>query len=246
MKRSREPDEDPNSETALGLDPTTEQLPSKILGVVESEEPKGVEDDTTAMRCSLPPHSSPVLFNTFGQYELHFRQFHTNQCLECHRNFPSDHLLGVHIEEWHDPIYSCFVDGCERKCLTHQKRRMHMIDKHAYPRNFFFAVTKDGIDGRRSLLVEHSRRRARPSAGMLSAETTRPRGTLDESPPANNEHGQPAIPGKATVNPKPHGPGEAEMDDADVASITGAMSALQFVPPSVRFGRGRAAGFARR
>lgn len=30
--------------------------------------------------------------------------------------------------------FGCFVEGCERRCSTPQKRRMHLIDKHAFPR----------------------------------------------------------------------------------------------------------------
>lgn len=30
--------------------------------------------------------------------------------------------------------FGCFVEGCERKCSTPQKRRRHLIDKHMFPR----------------------------------------------------------------------------------------------------------------
>lgn len=30
--------------------------------------------------------------------------------------------------------YGCFIEGCERKCSTPQKRRMHLIDKHMFPK----------------------------------------------------------------------------------------------------------------
>ena len=30
--------------------------------------------------------------------------------------------------------YGCFIEDCERKCSTPQKRRMHLIDKHMFPR----------------------------------------------------------------------------------------------------------------
>ncbi|OAQ84512.1 zinc finger domain-containing protein [Purpureocillium lilacinum] len=265
MKRSREPEEeDDDEEQAQGPDPRVTQRkattplsmpgspqrpPSKIPELDTAID--DTQDDSCTMRCSLPPHKSPISFSSYGDYETHYHQFHTNRCLECSKNFPSDHLLGVHIEEWHDPLvkvrrdkgehtYSCFVEGCDRKCLTHQKRRMHMIDKHMYPKNFFFSVTKDGIDGRRSLLVDHGHHRRRSSASVQSKETRRRASTLEEPQAGPGPERSPAVGVEegSTKNPK-------ETQDADMADLTGALSALQFVPPSVRFGRGRA-GFAKR
>lgn len=138
--------------------------------------------------------------------------------------------------------YSCFVEGCERKCMTPQKRRLHLIDKHLYPRNFFFAVTKDGIDGKRSLLIETSHRR-RSSAGSQSQakESRRRANTLEKEASQPDSKSQPSQP-SATADT---GEAKPKKADTDMADLTGAMSALQFVPTSVRFGRGRA-GFSRR
>lgn len=97
------------------------------------------------MRCSLPPHKETISFASHEEYEVHNAQVHVNRCSECGKNFPTAHFLGLHIEENHDPlnearkergekIYGCFVEGCERKCSTLQKRRMHLIDKHMFPR----------------------------------------------------------------------------------------------------------------
>ncbi|KAM4054751.1 zinc finger domain-containing protein [Hirsutella rhossiliensis] len=202
------------------------------------------------MRCSLPPHKTPIAFSSYGDFELHYHAFHTHRCLECHKNFPSDHLLSVHIEECHDPLvsirrdrgehtYSCFVDGCERKCQTHQKRRMHMIDKHMYPKNFFFGVTKEGIDGRRSLLIDGGHRRRRSSASV-QPKNPNPAACVSEEPRAEqNSESSPREDGSQ--------PNQDQQDaaGADMTELADAMSALHFVPSSIRFGRGRA-GFARR
>lgn len=137
--------------------------------------------------------------------------------------------------------YSCFVEGCERKCLTHQKRRMHMIDKHMYPKNFFFAVTKEGIDGRRSLLVEngHGHGRRRSSTATLSKETRRREDTREPSDGKKSPEAAPPVVKSEDKKDKTESKVDTEMED-----LTGAMSSLQFVPPSVRFGRGRR-GFAK-
>lgn len=55
------------------------------------------------IRCSLPPHAEMV-FPTYDAYEVHHEQYHLHRCSECHKNFPSDHYLHLHIAENHDPI----------------------------------------------------------------------------------------------------------------------------------------------
>lgn len=256
MKRSREPEEHleldpPEADSPHLADADVDLRPvSKIAGLDST-----VEDEEAGfvMRCSLPPHREPIGFRFYGDYETHYHNFHTNRCIECRKNFPTDHLLNVHIEECHDPLarvarekgehtYSCFVEGCERKCMTPQKRRLHLIDKHKYPHNYFFAVTKDGIDGKCSLLIEASRRR-RSSAGSQSQakELRRRANTLEKEASQPDDKSQPSQP--STTADK--GKAKPEKADTDMADLTGAMSALQFVPSSVRFGRGRA-GFSKR
>ncbi|KAK2801729.1 hypothetical protein FQN50_007644 [Emmonsiellopsis sp. PD_5] len=115
------------------------------------------------MRCSLPPHREAVSFSSYEEYEVHYAQAHVNRCSECGKNFPTAHFLTLHIEELHDPLiqarrakgektFACFVEGCDRKCSTAQKRRMHLIDKHSFPRLYNFAIVNTGIDQRDSML----------------------------------------------------------------------------------------------
>jgi hypothetical protein len=141
--------------------------------------------------------------------------------------------------------YSCFVEGCERKCLTHQKRRMHLIDKHVYPKNYFFGITKDGIDGRRSLLNDvpgHSRRRS--SASIPNKESHRRANLIgDQSSKQKDVQDRPTTDGGRQSEEDE--PNTTEQPDTAMSDLTGAMSALKFVPPSVRFGRGRP-GFPKR
>lgn len=122
---------------------------------------------------------------------------------------------------------------------------MHLIDKHIYPKNFFFAITRDGIDGRRSLLLEGGHRRRRSSLASISAakaHANAPGAVAGEG--SKVPENLPPAPGGQLVSGEkaPEGKPDVVMDD-----LSGAMSALQFVPPSIRFGRGgRKAGFARR
>jgi len=115
---------------------------------------------------------------------------------------------------------------------------MHAIDKHMFPKNYFFAVTKEGIDGRSSLLLGsgHHRRKSSGMASTLGSPTQLSVASL----------------GRSGVDPAQRvgsdtGSDTAGHSDDEMEGLTGAMSALQFVPPSVRFGRsGRKSGFAKR
>ncbi len=289
MKRSREPEEDnptspaptttvnwssgPNSpvDNTISYDEAASPPAAKITEL----DPSSSATNSVEMRCSFPPHKEPLVFATYDEYESHYHKTHTNRCLDCRKNFPSAHLLGIHIEEMHDsfaavkrergertvsqpplgvalylltcmPQYSCFVEGCERKCSTPQKRRMHLIDKHLYPKNFFFAVTRDGIDGRRSLLIEGGHRRRRSS--VAAAATAAAAKAQPSSQPTVNEEKPKALTApKATIDASKEKAVPDEKPDVVMDDLAGAMSALQFVPPSIRFGRGgRKAGFAKR
>ena len=57
-----------------------------------------------AMKCSLPPHHETIAFSTFEEFEIHYAQAHANRCAECHRNFPTEYFLSLHIGENHDPL----------------------------------------------------------------------------------------------------------------------------------------------
>jgi hypothetical protein len=170
--------------------------------------------------------------------------------------------------------FSCFVEDCERKCRTPQKRRLHLIDKHMYPKNFFFAVTKSGIDGRRSLLSDNIHRRRRSSTTTTTTTATARPHTAEDDTQSSQPGPAPRSDGtameedpkpiesvektesKSTDEPRqtqshhlkqPHKPQDAgDQPDTEMEDLAGALSALRFVPPSIRFGRGRGrTGFAR-
>ena len=211
------------------------------------------------MKCSLPPHAV-LSFATFADFENHYAQAHTNRCSSCHRNFPTEHFLSLHISENHDPLeqarkakgektYRCFVDGCEKVCSTPQKRRMHLTDKHVFPKSYDFSIVNDGIDKRSSMLRTRHRRassateraawRKRDTNGIngshIAAGDTSgmERNEAKESP----EESADALDGETE---------QALAKQTDIDHLTSSMSALKFVPSSIRFGRGgRRGGFSR-
>ncbi|KAF2816092.1 uncharacterized protein BDZ99DRAFT_458004 [Mytilinidion resinicola] len=223
------------------------------------------------MKCLLPPHQ-PLDFTSFEDYEVHYQKAHVNRCQECHKNFPSDHYLGLHIAENHDPLneikrsrgektYACFVSDCDRLCSTPHKRRLHLIDKHQFPKYYDFFVINDGLDKRNSLLrTGHHRRRS--SAATTTArsraasnvnvsvgkseksveeeEKDGEDGSSEEDEDEDEEEMKEGVPeSKANETGKSKAKVAADLD-----SITSSMSALKFVPKSVRFGRGRGRGRA--
>lgn len=63
--------------------------------------------------------------------------------------------------------YSCLVETCVEKRETPGARRAHLIETHRYPINYFFAVTKAGVDHRQSMLVH--RNEGRPRANQRNS-----------------------------------------------------------------------------
>ena len=155
--------------------------------------------------------------------------------MECRRNFPTDHFLSLHIAENHDPLnaskrdrgdktYACFVEDCDKLCGSSQKRRMHLIDKHMFPRNYDFFIVNDGMDKRNSMLRLETGQSRRGS----TADSARRMSTTSEYSRVGN-----GLDRRVSKSNSP--------DDA-VEGISSAMAALKFVPPSVKFGRRKGGG----
>jgi hypothetical protein len=128
---------------------------------------------------------------------------------------------------------------------------MHLIDKHMFPKDYDFYVVNDGIDQRSSMLRSgrHRRRSSAVQHKTEIADRTRRRTSVQsivtgedskadgpsitagsDDPQLGGSDAQKAV---ETNGSRP----DTEMDD-----LSGAMSALKFVPASVRFGRGKGKG----
>ncbi|KAF2271614.1 uncharacterized protein EI97DRAFT_462664 [Westerdykella ornata] len=164
VKRSRS-----NSFSSIDAPSSPSARESSVdVKIVHLDADSGLSAKTVAMKCSLPPHQ-PMTFGTFEEYDVHYQKVHTHRCSECHKNFPDEHFLHLHIEENHDPIkaalrekgektYSCLLPTCPRLCLTPRTRRLHCIDAHDFPRTYDFFIINDGIDRRSSMLRAQRRR----------------------------------------------------------------------------------------
>ncbi|ROW12405.1 hypothetical protein VMCG_00654 [Cytospora schulzeri] len=163
MKRSREPEEDPDPSSTDQQDVAIVPV-TKIVGL---DDDHSNESPMPEMKCSLPGHPPGLTFASYKDYESHYNKSHTNRCLDCRKSFPSSHILGLHIDEFHNVLtelkkekgeatFACFVETCDEKRKSPAERRAHLIERHMYPANYFFAVTKAGIDRRQSMLVERN------------------------------------------------------------------------------------------
>ncbi|KAI8343094.1 hypothetical protein BC941DRAFT_508545 [Chlamydoabsidia padenii] len=109
--------------------------------------------------CELPSciqrHGGPVSFPTLVAYEAHYEAQHRNHCSICHLSFPGAHWLELHLDEQHnvlnqirkdrgDKIYKCYVETCGKHFSVPKMRRLHLIDKHRYPKFFPFDLVVTG------------------------------------------------------------------------------------------------------
>lgn len=124
--------------------------------------------------CTFPPcHNNSPRFRDYFLYEAHIIQCHSFACSQCHKKFPSDSLLDIHIDENHNPffqlekerggkVYKCLQysnikGGCTKKCIDKKKRRLHMIDKHGYPKDFNFGIIQSGISEKSVFLTNNNK-----------------------------------------------------------------------------------------
>lgn len=213
------------------------------------------------MQCSLTPHREVVSFDTQEDYEIHYAKEHTNRCATCSRNFPSARFLELHIEENHNALrealaargektYGCFVDDCDRKCSTPQKRRRHLIDKHMFPKTYNFRVIDQGIDKAVSMLREGQRRRVSTAHDYQQASRNQrqilkpvrdqvPEVCMEEKSDAslkgNGKYDTAGIDYCRTESLSPvTAPDEStKRVSNDMDSLTSSLSSLRFVPTSV-------------
>ncbi|ORX54599.1 hypothetical protein DM01DRAFT_316836 [Hesseltinella vesiculosa] len=92
--------------------------------------------------CVKHNHYQPLAFPNLVAFELHDETYHRHICSECHRTFPSDRWLRLHCDELHN--FACFVETCDKHFITPKMRRLHLIDKHQYPKFFPFRIVVTG------------------------------------------------------------------------------------------------------
>ncbi|MCJ1306938.1 hypothetical protein MMC25_000582 [Agyrium rufum] len=250
------------------------------------------------IQCHLPPHSV-LSFLTYEAYDVHYAHAHTNRCVECGRNFPSELFLELHLAECHDSF---------------EEARRGRGEKT----NYDFYIVNNGIDKRTSMLRSRHHQKRQNSAfsnpaqrsqqgqrqrsgsmistpststtGDISKDSSRRLSTTKEMPLTQVEsNGGVSIgdegSGSSSDEEEENDDEEHEADNGDededeendeeeeedgkaggvvthaatttaaplpkktngdIDALSSKMSALKFVPSSIRFGRGgKKAGLAR-
>ena len=268
-KRSRETSFSPSVDSPVATPASDESSQDEILPQAKAVHAADPEVSVSRMQCSLPPHREVLSFASIEEYELHYAKDHSNRCASCGRNFPTSHFLNLHIDENHNPLraaaeakgertYACFVEDCDRICSTPQKRRLHLIDKHMFPKLYNFRIVDYGVDKSMSMLRGGQRRRLSTAEDNKGREKPRTRthngGETSQghakfaasSSSRNGENGNQLAPSTTTSNVAAI---RAEREDAtpslatkgkpkvlpkdDLADLEKSMSALRFVPTSV-------------
>jgi hypothetical protein len=128
---------------------------------------------------------------------------------------------------------------------------MHLIDKHMFPKDYDFYVVNDGIDQRSSML-RSGRHRRRSSAVQHKTEIedrARSRASVQSKTTIENSKAEGSGTFDGSEGPQSSGSDirkivvtNGSQPDTEMDDLSGAMSALKFVPTSVRFGRGKGKG----
>ncbi|KAF7652540.1 hypothetical protein LDENG_00094960 [Lucifuga dentata] len=112
------------------------------------------EDASKLSVCEFTCHvfGCTQLFSSVEEYEHHYNSLHRHVCCCCRRSLPSARLLDIHLQEWHDSLftvlsqrqdmYQCLVEGCGQKFRTSKQRKDHLITIHKYPPDFRFDKNK--------------------------------------------------------------------------------------------------------
>ncbi|CAA7269256.1 unnamed protein product [Cyclocybe aegerita] len=239
--------------------------------------------------CNLPPTCShkPTPIADTNELEKHYAKYHAHVCEvgRCGCVFPEARLLELHQTECHDPIaalrkdrgekiFECHVPAptCGRSFLTPKARRLHLIQAHAFPKEYFFAVTNKGVGGLlkkwgegASLVRKEWKPRSkqqrdganvhREDARMDedeeeedSEEQDEDDEILDEDEDTRDLDATPRMQPRRITSPgssdRTHS-NHTPHDNAGVAALTDSLNSLSLVPNSVRFGRGgKTSGFA--
>ncbi|KAI8968626.1 hypothetical protein BD414DRAFT_504200 [Trametes punicea] len=277
----------PRSQNNVGGSPSPSRTPSPTLKAARSSAtppPPGAGGPSTSsgrILCTLPPTCNPpnrpTPLSGTRDLEAHYATYHAHVCEEkgCGCVFPDARLLELHQTECHDPlaavrkergekIFACHLASCPRLFSTPKTRRLHLIQAHGYPKEYFFAVTNKGVGGLlkkwgegASLLRRpwHPRENGTAAADEDDAETGM---ETEESPremevPKQDEDededkilvekipiDRPAAGPSGSANGQTGTSTRHTTNAKDVDTLANAMDSLSLVPASVRFGRGRA------
>ncbi|KAK0214904.1 hypothetical protein IW262DRAFT_1278424 [Armillaria fumosa] len=196
--------------------------------------------------CTLPPTCShtPTPIANSRDLETHYATYHAHVCEErgCSCVFPEARLLELHQTECHDPlaairkergdkIFACHLTACPKLFLTPKARRLHLINAHGFPKEYFFAVTNKGVGG---LLKKWGE-----GASMIRGEWKKKEGPVDDDD--NDIQSDNGTAEEIKIEEPSHDL-HIEEKGEDLDALADSMTSLSLVPDSIRFGRGGKGG----
>ncbi|KAI0832111.1 hypothetical protein BC628DRAFT_1351639 [Trametes gibbosa] len=286
FKRARSPQNQYNS-------PSPSPSPSPTLKAARTSATPppghtGQPSTSGQILCTLPPTCNhphrPTTLTGTRELEAHYAMYHAHVCEQkgCGCVFPDARLLELHQTECHDPlaavrkergekIFACHLASCPRSFSSPKTRRLHLIQAHGYPKEYFFAVTNKGVGGLLKRWGEGASLLRRPwqprENGAVtgdddeededetaddSAQPQKAGGTEEEDSDDEEQILLEKRPMERTAN-RPAGPNRFTEDAAkgkqraaqateDVETLANAMDSLSLVPSSIQFGRGAKRG----
>ncbi|KAJ3569200.1 hypothetical protein NP233_g5207 [Leucocoprinus birnbaumii] len=217
--------------------------------------------------CTLPPtcNRHHITLANSKELERHYATYHAHVCEEpgCGCVFPEAKLLELHQTECHDSlaalrkergekIFGCMSATCTRYFQSPKARRLHMIEAHKYPKEFFFAVTNKGIGGLLKRWGEGAsmiRGEWKPRTKVKEKAGEVDRMVVEEDEDSSSEEDEEAVeevdmdelertprPGARPLHPA------SPPKTSDVDALAEGMSSLTLIPSSIRFGRGGRGG----
>ncbi|KAI0091382.1 hypothetical protein BDY19DRAFT_622474 [Irpex rosettiformis] len=144
--------------------------------------------------------------------------------------------------------FACHLATCPRIFSTPKTRRLHLIQSHGYPKEYFFAVTNKGVGG----LLKKWGEGASMIRGTWSARGENDGGD-DDVQEETESTTEPLEQGESASSHRHDGPLVEDDDDDDddligetpeasVDDLAQSMGTLSLVPTAVRFGRGAKRG----
>ncbi|KAH8833043.1 hypothetical protein DL96DRAFT_1584430, partial [Flagelloscypha sp. PMI_526] len=139
-------------------------------------------------------------------------------------------------QERGEKIFRCFDKTCTKLFSSPKKRRLHLIQVHGFPKEYYFSVTNKGIG--------HLLKKWGDGVSMVRpAWKERPATVNDEedgdvSPVEEDDEEEEIILHPSSRAPKP----QKQTPTNGLEELEESMSTLSLVPPSIRFGRGAKRG----
>ncbi|EPQ56134.1 hypothetical protein GLOTRDRAFT_120769 [Gloeophyllum trabeum ATCC 11539] len=157
--------------------------------------------------------------------------------------------------------FACHLVSCNRLFLTPKARRLHLIQAHGYPKEYFFAVTNKGVggllkkwgEGATLIRGEWKPRDTQANTSESDNPETETRTSEEVEDSMHIVETRPVVGSSTFVsNPATFTGDEANdsevgHEDYDLEALRDSMTSLSLVPSAIRFGRGgKAGGFGHR